>query len=87
MSADAVVGGFWGDEAKGLVSAWQSYRNHSLADFRGTGGTNPEQGLFFNMHYIKVNQLPLGFILQESQIGLGPGTAIDSDNFLISLKA
>ncbi len=82
MSADVVVGGFWGDEAKGLVSAWQSFRNHSQAVFRGTGGTNPEHGLFYNIHYIKVNQLPLGFILQECPIGLGPGTAIDPDKFL-----
>ena len=49
MGADVVVGGF-GDEAKGLVSAWQSYRNHALGVFRGCGGSNPEHGLFFNVH-------------------------------------
>jgi len=86
MGADVVVGGFWGDEAKGLISAWQGYRNHALAVFRGTGGANPEHGLFFNIHYIKVNQLPLGFILQDSQIGLGPGTAIDPDKFLKEVR-
>ncbi len=86
MGADVVVGGFWGDEAKGLVSAWQGYRNHTLAVFRGTGGANPEHGLFFNIHYIKVNQLPLGFILQDSQIGLGPGTAIDPNKFLMEVR-
>lgn len=82
MGADVVVGGFWGDEAKGLVSAWQSYRNHALGVFRGCGGSNPEHGLFFNVHYIKVNQLPLGFILEDSQVGIGPGTAVDPDKFL-----
>lgn len=82
MGADVVVGGFWGDEAKGLVSAWQNYRSHALGVFRGTGGTNPEHGLFFNVHYLKVNQLPLGFILQGSTVGLGPGTAVDPDKFL-----
>jgi adenylosuccinate synthase len=82
MGADVVVGGFWGDEAKGLVSAWQSYRTHAMGVFRGCGGSNPEHGLFFNVHYIKVNQLPLGFILQDSEIGLGPGTAVDPDKFL-----
>ena len=82
MGADVIVGGFWGDEAKGLVSAWQNYRNHALGVFRGCGGSNPEHGLFFNVHYIKVNQLPLGFILQDSLVALGPGTAVDPDKFL-----
>lgn len=82
MSADVVVGGFWGDEAKGLVSAWLNFRNQSLAVFRGCGGTNPEHGLFFGSDYIKLNQLPLGFILQGCHIGLGPGTAVDPDKFL-----
>ena len=86
MGADVVVGGFWGDEAKGLVSAWQGYRNHALGVFRGTGGANPEHGLFFNIHYIKVNQLPLGFILQDCMVGLGPGTAIDPEKFLKEVR-
>lgn len=82
MGANIVVGGFWGDEAKGLVSAWQTYRNRALGVFRGCGGSNPEHGLFFGNDYIKVNQLPLGFIFQECPIGIGPGTAVDPDKFL-----
>ncbi len=86
MGANIVVGGFWGDEAKGLVSAWQTFRNHALGVFRGCGGTNPEHGLFFNNDYIKVNQLPLGFIFQECPIGIGPGTAVDPDKFIAEVK-
>lgn len=86
MSADVVVGGFWGDEAKGLVSAWLNFRNRSLAVFRGCGGTNPEHGLFYNHDYIKLNQLPLGFILQDNIIGLGPGTAVDPVKFLEEVR-
>ena len=31
---------------------------------------------------LKVNQLPLGFILENSQVGIGPGTAVDPVKFL-----
>mgnify|MGYP000876730448 CR=1 FL=1 len=86
MGANIVVGGFWGDEAKGLVSAWQTYRSHALGVFRGCGGSNPEHGLFFDNKYIKVNQLPLGFIFQECSIGIGPGTAIDPEKFLAEVN-
>lgn len=82
MGANIVVGGFWGDEGKGLVSAWQAYKDHALGVFRGCGGSNPEHGLFFGEHYLKTNQLPLGFILGQALIGLGPGTAVDVNKFL-----
>jgi adenylosuccinate synthase len=77
-----VVGGFWGDECKGLVSAWQAYKDNALGVFRGCGGSNPEHGLFVGEAYVKTNQLPLGFIFGQSLIGLGPGTAIDVSKFL-----
>jgi len=86
MGAHVVVGGFWGDEGKGLVSAWQNFRCHALGVFRGCGGANPEHGLFLEDAYIKVNQLPLGFIFQECLIGIGPGTAVDVDKFLLEVK-
>ena len=82
MGANIVVGGFWGDECKGLVSAWQAYKDNALGVFRGCGGSNPEHGLFVGEAYVKTNQLPLGFIFGQSLIGLGPGTAIDVSKFL-----
>jgi len=82
MSAKIVVGGFWGDEGKGLISAWQTFKTHALGVFRGCGGANPEHGLFFGEHYIKTNQLPLGFIFEDCLIGIGPGTAVDVEKFL-----
>lgn len=82
MGANIIVGGFWGDEGKGLVSAWQAYKDRALGVFRGCGGSNPEHGLFLGEDYIKTNQLPLGFILSQALIGLGPGTAVDVEKFL-----
>jgi adenylosuccinate synthase len=82
MGANIVVGGFWGDEGKGLISAWHTFMTRSKGVFRGCGGANPEHGLFIGDSYIKTNQLPLGFILEECLIGIGPGTAVDVDKFL-----
>ena len=86
MGANIVIGGFWGDEGKGVISAWEAFRTGSLGVFRGCGGANPEHGLFIDDHYVKVNQLPLGFIFQECLIGLGPGTAVDPVKFLYEVK-
>ncbi len=86
MGADVIVGGFWGDEGKGIVSAWQAFKNNAMGVFRGCGGSNPEHGLFLGESYLKVNQLPLGFIFQECLIGIGPGTAVDTKKFLYEVK-
>lgn len=86
MGANIVVGGFWGDEGKGLVSAWQAYKDKALGVFRGCGGANPEHGLFVGEAYVKTNQLPLGFIFGQAPIGLGPGTAVDVDKFLFEVS-
>lgn len=86
MGANMVIGGFWGDEGKGLISAWQTFKTHASAVFRGTGGTNPEHGLFFGEHYLKTNQLPLGFIFENCPIGIGPGTAVDVEKFLFEVN-
>ncbi|HOJ00945.1 MAG TPA: adenylosuccinate synthetase [Anaerolineaceae bacterium] len=86
MGANVVIGGFWGDEGKGVISAWEAFRTGSLGVFRGCGGANPEHGMFIDDHYIKVNQLPLGFILQECMIGIGPGTAVDPAKLLHEVK-
>ena len=86
MAANIVVGGFWGDEGKGVVSAWQTYQSHALGIFRGCGGSNPEHGIFVGETYLKVNQLPLGFLFQECPIGIGPGTAVDVQKFLYEVQ-
>jgi adenylosuccinate synthase len=86
MGANIVIGGLWGDEGKGVISAWEAFRTDSLGVFRGCGGSNPEHGLFIDDTYLKVNQLPLGFILQECLIGIGPGTAVDPEKFQYEVK-
>jgi len=81
-----VVDAFWGDGGKGLISAWYGLLNNSLAVFRGCGGSGAEHGVFFEGKYIKTNQLPLGFLMTNSLIGIGPGTAIDPEKLSEEIK-
>ncbi len=75
--ATVIVDAFWGDAGKGAVGAWLAYILNAKMAFRGCGGPGAEHGIFFQNRYIKTNQLPLSFLLQGCDVGLGPGTAVD----------
>lgn len=75
--AAAIIDAFWGDGGKGVVGAWLAFILDAVMAFRGCGGPGAEHGIFFQNKYIKTNQLPLSFLLQGCNIGLGPGTAVD----------
>jgi adenylosuccinate synthase len=79
MGATIVVGAFWGDEGKGLISAYLGFRDKPYYVCRAGTGANAEHGLFLSDEktYIKVNQLPLGWILGDNSILIGSGVAVD----------
>lgn len=75
-----IVGAQWGDEGKGLISAYRAIRDNALAVYRAGTGANAEHGLFLrdNKTYLKVNQLPLGWMFNpNTQIRIGSGVAVD----------
>jgi len=75
--ATVIVDAFWGDGGKGAVGAWMAYLLNAKMALRGCGGPGAEHGIFFQNKYIKTNQLPLSFLIQGCDVGLGPGTAVD----------
>lgn len=75
--ATVIVDAFWGDGGKGAVGAWMAYILKAIMALRGCVGPGAEHGIFFLNNYIKTNQLPLSFLLQGCNVGLGPGTAVD----------
>ena len=75
--ATVIVDAFWGDGGKGAVGAWMAYLLNAKMALRGCGGPGAEHGIFFQNKYIKTNQLPLSFLIQGCNIGIGPGTAVD----------
>jgi adenylosuccinate synthase len=83
--ARIIVGGQWGDEGKGLISAYLTKRDNAAIVARAGVGPNAEHGYFLSEQgpYIKTNQLPLGWILNpESKIRIGSGVAVNPELFL-----
>jgi len=77
MGAIVVEDAFWGDGGKGLVSAYYALYSEALMCLRGCGGSGAEHGMFIGNTYLKTNQLPLGFLLKQCPVGIGPGTTVD----------
>jgi len=80
MGAYVVVGGQWGDEGKGLISAFISARENARVVARAGTGPNAEHGIFLKDEktYLKCNQLPLGWIFTPNiYIGIGSGVAVN----------
>ena len=82
MPADIVVGAFFGDEGKGLISAFLANKFDASMVARAGTGSNAEHGIFLKDEttYLKCNQLPLGFMFSEhSKIAIGSGVAVNPD--------
>lgn len=80
MGAYIIVGGQWGDEAKGLISAYVSARENAKFVARAGTGPNAEHGIFLEDEktYLKCNQLPLGWIFNpDVSIMIGSGVAVN----------
>lgn len=87
--ARIVVGAQWGDEGKGLISAYLSARDEASLVCKAGVGPNAEHGIFLteNGPYIKVNQLPLGWMLNDSsQIRIGSGVAVNPELLLKEME-
>lgn len=87
--AKIVVGGQWGDEGKGLISAYLTARDEASLVCKGGVGPNAEHGVFLteNGPYLKVNQLPLGWMFNDScQIRIGSGVAINPELLFVEME-
>lgn len=78
-----IVGGQWGDEGKGLISAYITAREKAKLVARAGTGPNAEHGAFLEdeITYLKCNQLPLGWLLSphRPQILIGSGVAVNPE--------
>jgi len=78
--AYVIVGAQWGDEGKGLISAYITAREGSRLVARAGTGANAEHGIFLRdkLTYLKVNQLPLGWMFNPNcEIRIGSGVCVD----------
>lgn len=89
MSAYIIVGGQWGDEGKGLISAYITEREKAEYIARGGTGPNAEHGIFLEDEktYLRCNQLPLGWIFNpDVRVLIGSGVAVNPDLLLDEIK-
>lgn len=87
--ARIIVGSQWGDEGKGLISAYLSARDKAKLVCRAGVGPNAEHGIFLTEQgpYLKVNQLPLGWMFDsDSQIRIGSGVAVNPELLFQEIK-
>lgn len=78
--AHIIVGSQWGDEGKGLISAYFAKRENAKYTCRAGTGPNAEHGVFLHdeQTYLKTNQLPLGWMFNpNTEIRIGSGVAVD----------
>jgi len=76
MSADVVVGGFFGDEGKGKIVAYLAI--HDKPDIVVRGGVGPNAGhtvVWKGRKYI-MSQLPSGFVYENARLLIGPGVLL-----------
>lgn len=84
-----IGGAQFGDEGKGIVSAVVANMYDANLVIKTGVGPNAEHGLFLEDEetYLKVNQLPLGWILNpKTQIRIGRNVAIDPDKLIYEIE-
>ena len=87
-NAWVIIGGQYGDEGKGKISAFVSVREMANMVVRAGAGPNAEHGTYLNEkdNYLKVNQLPLGGIfLKDVQIRVGREVMVDPNKLLTEI--
>jgi adenylosuccinate synthase len=77
MSADVVLGAFYGDEGKGAVADYLLSRGDYSAVVRFQGGNNAGHTLQIEGTVYKLHILPCGIINPEILSVVGPGTVVD----------
>lgn len=84
-----VGGAQFGDEGKGVVSAVLANAHDAAMVVRTGVGPNAEHGLFLEDEstYLKVNQLPLGWMLNPgTQIRIGRNVAVDPEKLKYEIE-
>ena len=87
--ATIIVGAQWGDEGKGLISAYLALRDNPKYVARAGTGPNAEHGIFLKDEttYLKTNQLPLGCMFNSDvEVRVGSGVAVDPVKMLAEIK-
>ncbi len=84
MSGVVVVGAQWGDEGKGKVVDWLSYRADVVVRFQG--GHNAGHTLVVGEKTYKLNLLPSGVVRKGKLSVIGNGVVVDPWQFVLEIE-
>ena len=82
MGCTVVVGGFFGDEGKGKLTAYLALRDRPAIVARGGVGPNAGHTVQIQGKTYSLRTLPSGFVCKESRLLIGPGVLVNPDIFL-----
>ena len=77
MACTVVVGGFFGDEGKGKLTAYLALRDHPAIVARGGVGPNAGHTVQVQGKTYSLRMIPSGFVSKESRLLIGPGVLVN----------
>lgn len=77
MACTVVVGGFFGDEGKGKLTAYLALRDRPAIVARGGVGPNAGHTVQFQGKTYTLRMLPSGFVCRQSRLLIGPGVLVN----------
>lgn len=86
MPCTVVVGGFFGDEGKGKVTAYLALRDHPAIVARGGVGPNAGHTVLIQDKTYSLRMIPSGFVSRESRLLIGPGVLVNPDILLKEIE-
>lgn len=86
MACTVVVGGFFGDEGKGKLTAYLALRDHPTIVARGGVGPNAGHTVQVQGKTYSLRMIPSGFVSRESRLLIGPGVLVNPDILLKEIE-
>ena len=77
MACTVVVGGFFGDEGKGKLTAYLALRDRPAVVARGGVGPNAGHTVQMQGKTYSLRMIPSGFVSKESRLLIGPGVLVN----------
>jgi len=77
VTCTVVVGGFFGDEGKGKLTAYLALRDHPAIVARGGVGPNAGHTVQVQGRTYSLRMIPSGFVSKESRLLIGPGVLVN----------
>ena len=77
MTCTVVVGGFFGDEGKGKLTAYLALRDRPAIVARGGVGPNAGHTVKVQGKTYSLRMIPSGFVSKESRLLIGPGVLVN----------